>query len=182
VVRPRLFHFSERDDIEIFQPKPVDVPSTRDPGEEWLNGPLVWAVEETRQAAYCFPRDCPRILLWPTATTSAADLDAWWGDRTCSMIAHVEWRWLERLRDQSLSRYALPSAAFRQTRDEWMWVADEPVVPSTVDRLDDLLSRLQELNVELRIMESLVPLRLVWDTTLHASGIRLRNAQGWYQR
>jgi hypothetical protein len=28
-------------------------------------------------------------------------------------------------------------------------------------------------------MESLAPLRDVWSTSLHASGIRLRNAQGW---
>jgi hypothetical protein len=33
--------------------------------------------------------------------------------------------------------------------------------------------------VELRVMESLLPLRGVWDSSLHASGIRLRNARGW---
>ncbi len=35
------------------------------------------------------------------------------------------------------------------------------------------------VRVELRVMESLTPLRGVWETSLHASGIRLRHAQGW---
>jgi hypothetical protein len=33
--------------------------------------------------------------------------------------------------------------------------------------------------VELRVMERLTPLRHVWSTSLHASGVRLRNAAGW---
>ena len=65
----RLFHFSEDPSIEEFVPRPVRVPSARPPGQDWLNGPLVWAVSEDRQATYLFPRDCPRILLWPTEHT-----------------------------------------------------------------------------------------------------------------
>jgi hypothetical protein len=179
VAPPRLFHFSESGDIGTFHPKPVDVPSERDPGEEWLNGPLVWAVDELRQATYLFPRDCPRILLWPTEATSESDLDTWWGDRTRSMIANVEWRWLERIRDQALHRYELPAETFCSTSDEWMWVSKQAVTPIAVEPLGDLLRALRAQGVELRVMESLVPLRAVWDSTLHASGIRLRNAQGW---
>lgn len=41
---PQLFHFSEDGDIQRFGPKRVQVPSTRAPGREWLNGPLVWAI------------------------------------------------------------------------------------------------------------------------------------------
>lgn len=175
----RLFHFSEAGDIEAFHPKPVDVPSERGPGNEWLNGPLVWAVDELRQATYLFPRDCPRILIWPTDATTSVDRVAWWGDRTCSMLAHVEWSWIDRVRDQVLYRYELPAATFRPTSDEWMWVSRESVQPIAVERLDDLFEALRAQGVELRIMESLLPLRSIWDSSLHASGIRLRNAQGW---
>ena len=175
----RLFHFSERGDIDSFRPKPVDVPSERTPGEEWLNGSLVWAVDELRQATYLFPRDCPRILLWPTEATSADDLDAWWGDRSCSMIAHIEWEWLDRLRAQVLFRYELPAETFLPTSDEWMWVSKQTVEPIAVERLDNLLAALRLQGVELRLIESLLPLQAVWDSTLHASGIRLRKAQGW---
>jgi Family of unknown function (DUF6886) len=176
---PRLFHFSEAGDIHSFHPRPVNVRSERKPDEMWLNGPLVWAVDEDRQATYLFPRDCPRILLWPTDATSGDDLEAWWGKRTCSMIANVEWTWFERLRDQVLFRYELPADTFLPTSDEWMWVSKQSVEPIAVDRLDDLLAALRAREVELRLMESLHPLRDVWGSTLHASGIRLRNAHGW---
>jgi hypothetical protein len=45
--------------------------------------------------------------------------------------------------------------------------------------LDDLPAELAACRVELRVMPSLVPLGGVWATSLHASGIRLRNAAGW---
>ncbi len=176
---PRLFHFSEVGDIGVFRPRSVDVPSKRRSGDEWLNGPLIWTVDESRQGTYLFPRDCPRIVLWPETTTSTRDRDEWWGESTCSMIAYVERTWFGCIQDQVLFRYELTAATFQPTSDEWMWVSREPVEPIDVVRLDDLLGALKEQSVELRVVESLVPLRSVWKSTLHASGIRLRNAHGW---
>ena len=87
--RPRLFHFSDDPGIERFEPRPVLVPSERPAGQEWLNGPLVWAITEERQAAYLFPRDCPRILLWPRPDTTAEDyLYHWFGDPTMPIWTH----------------------------------------------------------------------------------------------
>jgi hypothetical protein len=60
-----------------------------------------------------------------------------------------------------------------------MWVAGAPVAPLAMQTLSDLPAALRDQGVELRIMESLAPLRGVWDTSLHASGVRLRNARGW---
>jgi hypothetical protein len=175
----RLFHFSELGSIDKFRPRPANVPSVRHIGEEWLNGPLVWATDEEHQATYLFPRDCPRILVWQTTSTTEGDKRLWWGERDCSMIAHVEWNWLRRIDEQSLYRYELPPDTFRYIEDGWMWVSEETVTPVRVDRIDDLLSELRKLNVELRVMDSLLPLRLLWSTSLHVSGIRLRNAVGW---
>ncbi len=42
-----------------------------------------------------------------------------------------------------------------------------------------MIEALEAANVELRLLPSLEPLRDVWETSLHASGVRLRNAQGW---
>jgi hypothetical protein len=179
VLDPRLFHFSELGSIETFIPKPVDVPSLRDSDQQWLNGPLVWATDEEHQATYLFPRDCPRILVWQTSTTTENDKRLWWGERDCSMIAHVEWQWLRRIRDQSLYRYQMPPDSFQCVEDGWMWVSKDTVTAVQVERIDDLLDALRELNVELRVMDSLLPLRQLWTTTLHVSGIRLRNAAGW---
>ena len=50
---------------------------------------------------------------------------------------------------------------------------------SAVEPVGDLFEALRAASVELRLLERLTPLRGVWDTTLHASGIRLRNARDW---
>ena len=182
LVSPRLFHFSDDPSIARFVPRRVQVPSDRGPGQEWLNGPLVWAVEESRQAVYLFPRDCPRILLWPTPRTTPADLETWWGERTARMLAHVEWAWWDRLASEHLCRYELPSEGFRPIDgDNWMWVGDQPVEPVEKLTIPSLPAALAEEGVELRVMDRLTALRSVWSTSLHASGIRLRNAQGWDQ-
>ncbi len=95
------------------------------------------------------------------------------------MIAHVEWGWLERIRAARLYRYELPTSSFEPLDGGWMWVSREPVSPVDSRPCGSLLDALAAQNVELRIMESLAPMRNVWSTSLHASGIRLRNAQDW---
>ena len=176
---PRLFHFSDDPSIARFIPRPVAVPSARPAGRDWLNGPLVWAIEERRQYLYLFPRDCPRILLWPAARTRAEDLALWWENRTCAAVAHIEEAWFERLKTAVLHRYELPAEAFEDLDDAGMWVAREAVTPLAVEALSDLPGVLAALDVELRVMPSLLPLKGVWETSLHASGVRLRNAAGW---
>jgi hypothetical protein len=175
----RLFHSSDDPNIAIFKPRPARVPSTRPQGKEWLNGPLVWAIDEAHEPMYLFPRDCPRILVWPVTSTSAPDRQQWFPDGTPRVIAHIELRWLERLRAETLVRYGLPPDTFEDLDDAGMWVSRQPVVPLACTVLTDLPAELKKRDVELRILDSLLPLREVWNTTLHASGIRLRNAQGW---
>ncbi|WP_312163224.1 DUF6886 family protein [Phenylobacterium sp.] len=175
----RLFHFSEDPGITRFEPRPVRVPSARAPGREWLNGPLVWAIDEPHQGMYLFPRDCPRILIWPVAATTAADLAQWWGERSCAMLAHVERGWAQALHAARLYRYELPPEAFESLDDAGMWVSRQAVTPSAVDEIADLPAALAACGVELRVVGSLTPLRGVWESSLHASGVRLRNAVGW---
>jgi RimJ/RimL family protein N-acetyltransferase len=177
---PRLFHFSEDPRIEVFEPRPVAVPAERRPGFEWLNGPLVWAIDEARQPMYFFPRDCPRVLLWKRPGTTSADLDRWWrGDRSKRMQAHIEAGWLERLRDARIYRYEFDPATFEDLDDAGMWVSRRPVRPLSVEPVGDLESAMAAADVELHVMADLLPLKGVWDSSLHASGIRLRNAEGW---
>lgn len=173
----RLFHFSEDTSITRFEPRPVRTPSARPPGREWLNGPLVWAIDEPHQAMYLFPRACPRILLWPLPTTSPHDRAAWLGE--AGQAAYVEERWLEALNTARIYRYELPVESFEDLGDAGMWVSRAAVTPLAVNEIADLPAALAAGGVDLRVVESLTPLRGVWDTTLHASGIRLRNAVGW---
>ena len=177
---PRLFHFSEEPDIARFVPRPVRVPAERPPGRTWLNGPLVWAIDETCAPMYFFPRDCPRILLWKTPHTTLADLDRWWrGDRGRHMQAHVEAAWLERMRAAKVYRYAFAPDAFEDLGDAGMWVAREAVTPLAVEPVGDLEAALAAADVDLHVMDDLLPLKGVWESGLHASGVRLRNAAGW---
>lgn len=177
----RLFHFSDDPFIEIFQPRPVRVPSLRKPGMQWLNGPLVWAIDDWHQPLYLFPRECPRILIWPGPETTAQDRATWWGDRSARMVAHVEARWRDRLSGARLYRYELPNLTFEPLDDAGMFVSRVPVKPQALEVIEHLPSSLSAREVELQIMPSLRPLREVWKSSMVASGIRLRNAQDWPQ-
>ena len=85
-----LFHFSERGDIARFDPRPVAVAAPRKPGHEWLNGPLVWATDDWHEPMSLFPRDCPRVLVWPTANSTAADRALWLDQLAGRMTAYLE--------------------------------------------------------------------------------------------
>jgi hypothetical protein len=174
-----LYHFSDNPDIGVFTPRPVLIPSQRPAGFEWLNGPLVWAVDDFHQPMYLFPRDCPRILVWPQAETTPEDRERWFGGRSCHAIAHIEWAWFDRVRTETLYRYELPEASFQDSGVGAGWVSREPVTPIKVETLRDLPAALRARGVELRVMESLRPLKGIWKTSLHASGLRLRNALDW---
>ncbi|WP_375452320.1 DUF6886 family protein [uncultured Devosia sp.] len=173
----RLYHFSDDPAIDTFIPRPVRMPSQRLPGMEWLNGPLVWAIQDNLDFLYHFPRDCPRILIWATARTSAADKAKWLGSYRAA--AYIERKWLPDFTAATLHRYQLPSKGFEDLHDAGMWVSRAPVSPLNRITLADLPAALSLKTVDLRIVETLVPLQELWTTTLHTSGIRLRNATGW---
>lgn len=177
---PHLFHFSEDPTIELFEPRPVRVPAERPPGQAWLNGPLVWAIDSWHAPMYFFPRDCPRILLWRKDSTTDDDVARWWrGDRDRRMLAHIEEAWLGRLRTTPIYRYVFEQGPFEDVGDVGMWVSRATVRPLCVEPVGDLLAALEAADVELRVMPHLLSLKGVWESSLHASGVRLRNAQRW---
>jgi hypothetical protein len=175
----RLFHFSDNPAIERFEPRPVRVPSARPTGREWLNGPLVWAIDGAHEMLYLFPRDCPRILAWATPRSSAADRARWLEPGDPRAVAFVETAWIDRLRSAVIHRYELPAASFRSLDDAGMWVSEAPVVPLGRAALAGLDAELARRGVDLRVVDSLVPLAALWDSSLHVSGIRLRNSASW---
>ena len=175
----RLFHFSDDPAIGRFVPRAVRVAADRPKGQEWLNESLVWAIAEERQYMYLFPRDCPRILLWATPETTTADGERWLEGKRSRPLAYVERGWLERLQAAAIVRYELPNATFHDTHDAGMWVSRDVVSPIDKVTLTDLPARLAESGAELRVVDSLLPWKGVWSSSVHASGIRLRNALGW---
>ena len=96
------------------------------------------------------------------------------------MIAYVESAWWDRLSTATLFRYELPVASFETLDDAGMFVSRLAVKPMAVDAIGSLPDTLREYGVvEIRSMPSLSSLRPVWQSSMHASGIRLRNAKGW---
>jgi hypothetical protein len=121
------------------------------------------------------------VLLWLTPETTQADHDRWWGNRPGTpLIAHVEWDWYETLRTHTLYRYELPTETFEPLEDDaWMWVSHTTVEPLALKVITDIPAAMAEAGVELRLMPSLAPLWGAWETTVHFSGIRLRNSKTW---
>jgi hypothetical protein len=177
--RGTLFHFSDDPDIRVFEPRPVRVAIDRGSDGAWLNGPLVWAIDSAHSLLYLFPRDCPRIVIWPTARTSAQDRADWFGDVTARAVAYVEEDWRDRIAGGVIHRYRMPSDGFSATGDPGTWVSGRAVVPSGLDTLRDLPAAMAAEGMELRFLPRLTPLAPIWRTSLHASGLRLRNAKDW---
>ena len=172
----RLFHFSEDPGIVRFEPRRVRIPSDRAPGMDWLNGALVWPIDEARQPLYLFPRDCPRILLWPKPETTAADRRAWLGVTTARVVAFIEAPWAEAHARARIHRYELPAATFEDLGDAGMWVSRQAVEPSGMTTFTDLPAELAAQGAELRVVESLRPLRAAYGCSLGFNGLRLRHA------
>ena len=95
----RLFHFSERGDIQAFHPRAVEKASKRKPGREWLNGHLVWAIDDLHQPLHLFPRECPRILVWRVERSTAQDWSIGTGGSAGRMVGFVEQGWAKALRE-----------------------------------------------------------------------------------
>ncbi len=170
----RLFHFSDDPTIDVFEPRPVRISSERRPGQAWLNGPLVWAIDEVHDFMYLFPRDCPRILVWAKPETSQEDrrlLGNWRG------AAYVERGWLERLQAGTIHRYEMPTEGFEDLEDAGMWVSRRNVVPLALTAHSRLDQEFAPRGIELKVVDSLLSMKALQHTTLHVSAIRLRNAR-----
>ena len=175
----RLFHFSDEPDIAVFTPRPVRVPVERPSDQSQLNGPLVWAIDAAHAMLYLFPRECPRILIWPTSATAPEDRLSWFEDRTCRARAYIEQAWWASLSQARIYRYELPIETFEPVGELGMWVSRAPVRPLEARALGDLPGALAAEAVEINTVESLLPLKPVWKSSMHASGLRLRNVEGW---
>ncbi|QDI08906.1 hypothetical protein electrica_02803 [Klebsiella electrica] len=176
----RLFHFSDSPDITIFKPRPLRVHVERPAGQEWLNGSLIWATDEAHELLYLFPRECPRIVFWPLPETTGEDVEKWMGDEShATAIACIEQAWFSRFISGKIYRYELPIDGFEPTGEVGMWVCRTDVIPASLRIMSDLPAELAVRNISLRVMERLAPLKSIWLTSFHASGIRLRNAQDW---
>jgi Family of unknown function (DUF6886) len=166
-VTDRLYHFSEDPGIEVFKPHtPV--------GRE---EPLVWAIDAEYSFLYYFPRECPRAAIWALPDSTPEDIERFLGHTSAARVIAIEAAWQERIRSATLYVYTLPADGFKSLGDIGMHVCRTEVRPLSVEPVGDLVQRLTESDVELRITPSLWPLAdAAVKSTLHFSLIRMRNA------
>jgi hypothetical protein len=166
-----LYHFSEEDNIEIFQPRKH--PSFPD------RPPMVWAIDEERSPLYLLPRDCPRIGFWATPETSDDDREKYLHTTSAYKIIAIENGWLDRLQNTKLYRYSFAPDHFTMMDEgAGYFVSYETERSLEIEPVGSLLGAMVQKGVELRIMPSLQPLaEQLPKTTLHYSMIRMRNAK-----
>jgi hypothetical protein len=170
-VKPdELYHFSTDPDIKRFSPH---VPRTNP-----THRPAVWAIDAQHAPLYWFPRDCPRVTVWPrTPVESVAFHERFVS--TASRVHAIESGWLDRMRNDVIYRYALDSEGFIPWEDaSGQWISESEVEPKSVKPVGDLFAAHADAQIELRIVPSLWPLH---DEVRHGefdfSIVRMRNAE-----
>ena len=167
-----MYHFSEDPTITRFVPH---VPLTNP-----THPPAVWAIDEERSPLYWFPRDCPRVTAWPRNDVEATAFHVAFATDACRVHA-IEEGWLERMATVTVYRYELDAADFAQWNDaSGQWICDHDVEPFSVAPVGDLLALHRDAGIELRVVDSLWPLRDLahrgpWDfSTVRMGNARLR--------
>ncbi len=166
----KVHHFSEDPTITRFVPH---VPLTN-PTQQ----PAVWAIDEEHSPVYWFPRDCPRITVWPRTEAERGPFAAAFSTRAHRL--HVmELAWLNRMRDCKLYRYDFDATAFSPWTDaSGQWISHVAVAPLTVSPVGDLLALHAAAGIELRLVPSLWPMfELAQSDAWDFSIVRKANAQ-----
>lgn len=127
-----LYHFSEEADIKVFEPR-----SSRYRPEQ---PPMVWEIDEFHAPHYFFPRDCPRVCIWPKEDTSKDDLEKFFGHSASGRIIAVEADWLDRIRETVLYRYTFDEKDFVEYEpNAGYYTCFYTVEPVAVEPMGDLL-------------------------------------------
>ncbi|MBI4936062.1 MAG: hypothetical protein HY828_19450 [Actinobacteria bacterium] len=143
-----LFHFSEDPTIERFVPH---VPATN-PTEP----PAVWAIDHEHAPLYWFPRDCPRVAVWPWPGRDTTPFRDAWG--VSGRVQFVGRDWLERMRTTMLFRYSFDAERFeRWPAASGYWVCRTTVEPIRVEPMGDLVHVHEALGIDLRVVDDLWP-------------------------
>ena len=173
LVRPSIgevLHFSEDPSITLFVPHVAATARERQP--------YVWAVDFDQAPGYWFPRDCPRVLTWASASTTTLDCERFLG--ASSRVHVIEYAWLDKLLSTVLYAYRFDTSQFMPfgTPEPHAYVSTAPVRPlRPPERVGPLLEAHAVAGIELRLLANLWSYwKEVMRSTLGFSGIRLRNA------
>ncbi|MEY2445951.1 MAG: hypothetical protein QOE00_2531, partial [Ilumatobacteraceae bacterium] len=128
---PILYHFSEDPSITRFVPH---VPRTNPEHRR-----AVWAIDAAHAPLYWFPRDCPRVTVWPLRATDLETFQRRFATASSRLHA-IESQWLDRMRNAQLYRYQFDPTGFVPWEEaNVQWIAECDVVPTGVSPVGDLL-------------------------------------------
>ena len=145
-----LYHFSEDPHLTRFEPH---VPRTNP-----THAPAVWAIDAVHAPLYWFPRECPRVAIWPRDERARVEFRARFTTSAIRLHA-VESGWLERMRGAQLFRYEFGAADFEPWEPaDGQWISSSAVSPLDVVPVGDLLQAHADSGIELRVVPSLWPL------------------------
>ncbi|MFM2077158.1 MAG: hypothetical protein RJA49_1048, partial [Actinomycetota bacterium] len=145
-----VFHFSEDPSIESFAPHvPRTNPSQR---------PAVWAIDEEHAPLYWFPRQCPRVTVWPLDARDTPAFRAMFG--TAAHRLHVtELGWKDQMRTTVVHRYEFSAADFEPWREAaGQWISHRTVRPIRVEPVGDLLEAHARAGIDLRFVDDVWPM------------------------
>lgn len=169
----RLFHISEEENIQIFEPRIPD----RDDLDKTVG--LVWAIDEERLPNFLTPRNCPRVTYHVGPNTSDLDKKEFFSSTTLSHVVVIENKWFEIMKTTVLYLYEFAVEDFElQDNVAGYYVAKTVQIPTDKFELNDLFAELMRRNVEIRIVDN------IWDiadkvknSTLNWSLCRMSYAQ-----
>lgn len=146
----RLFHVSEEENIEIFNPR---LPYREDLDK--TKG-LVWAINEECLPNFLTPRNCPRVTYHCSDKTTEEDKEKYLSSKTTKHVVVVEHKWYEIIKNTTLYIYEFDTKNFYlQDRCAGYYVSENIEKPINKIVIDDLLGELIKRNVEIRIVDNL---------------------------
>jgi Family of unknown function (DUF6886) len=165
-----LYHFSEDPNIVRFVPH---VPRTNP-----LQPAAVWAIDHEHAPLYWFPRDCPRIAVYPFLEDQRTAFEERFAT-SARRVHAIESEWLERMRSVQIYRYEFDAEAFSPWEEaNGQWISPTEVMPLSVNPIGDLLAAHAAAGIELRLVPSLWPLRdIVLAGGFDFSVVRMHNAR-----
>lgn len=166
-----LYHFSDSPDIRVFEPRVLN--------HQLDEVAKVWAIDEYHAPHYYFPRECPRICVWPKGDTTQSDLEKYIGMSGTRRMAAIESAWYDRMKAGHIYRYTFDPEDFEAYNENaGYYITTRTVKPIDAVKIDDLVKALLMEEIELRIIPSLLPLQeAILKSSMNFSMIRLRNAK-----
>lgn len=146
----RLFHVSEEDNIEVFEPRiPI-----RDDMDKSIG--LVWAIDEKRLPNFLTPRNCPRVAYHVGKDTTESDRRKFFTSKSVTYVVVIESDWFEKMKNTTLYLYEFDIDDFVLQDDvAGYYVAKTTQIPKAKYQLNDLFGELIKRNVEIRVVDNL---------------------------